>query len=117
MPTCKICGEGMTAGKEILPGLDFSTRLWECLCGFKRNLFEKDEHKEWENSKRVESKVSIDSNYNYLHCLDKPDINFKGIPSKIKKCKCNGTCGNDCKCGKDSTQDKGCSGGGCSGCK
>lgn len=117
MPQCKICGEVMTANKEVMAGYSFSTRVWECLCGFKRNLFKREEHDEWEKAERTKSQVPQDRKYNYIHCLDKPDKSNRGIPSKISKDKCSGTCGNDCKCVKDGGSKGGCSGGGCSGCK
>lgn len=107
----------MLADKETMPGYSFSTRVWECSCGFKRHLIKEGEHGEWEKTERVKSKVPEDRKYNYLHCLDGPEESKRGIPTKVNKCKCDKSCGSDCKCGKDKLSKGDCSGGGCPGCK
>lgn len=111
MPKCEKCGKSMKSNTERLPGLDIDIRIWECSCGFKRNLVREGEHDKWEETKRVKSKVPVKSNYNYLDCLDKPDKNEKDSKKKTD-CGCGGDCGDACTC-----NDKPDCSGGCGGCK
>lgn len=98
-----------------MAGLSFRTRVWVCSCGYKRNLFgSKSSHDEWEQARkvRIPDKKSSRS-YNYIHCLDCPEINKRGDKSKKEACKCGGSREGDCDQGTDGSS---CSGS-CSGCK